>query len=148
MTALSDLINGMVDTLDRTRRRRQLSQDELGRRTGTNQATVSEMLRGRWRDMKLGTAVRMATALGLDLEVSFRPRNPIEPSTVKPDWSTFRCWCGFACSGPTGEVETGTVTAAGRWTLWMGQGPRWPFEVSEHVHRCPHAQDLYQIEIC
>jgi predicted XRE-type DNA-binding protein len=152
MTALAELMTGVVETLDRARRRRQLSQEELGKRTGTNQATVSEMLRGRWKDIKLGTVVRMATALGLEVSVTVHPKSPITPlgtnTRLEASVSCFRCWCGFQCMGPTGEVEVGKLTADGRWTLWMGQGARWPFEVSDHVYRCPHAQDLYVVEIC
>ena len=54
------------------------SQSAIATQTGTTQAAVSHFLTGRWDTWRILTAVRTATALGLDLSVTIRrrPRRP------------------------------------------------------------------------
>lgn len=57
------------------------SQGAIGQRIGTSQATISHFLTGRWGTWRILTAVRIATALGLETSVTFRrrPKRPESP---------------------------------------------------------------------
>lgn len=55
-------------------RERRLTQAEAAKILGTNQPTVSDLMRGKFNKFSLERLIGFMTALGQDVEISFRPR--------------------------------------------------------------------------
>jgi predicted XRE-type DNA-binding protein len=126
-----------------------ISQRQFGARIGTTQATVSHVLNRRWSNALIGTLVRMASAVGGEVVVTIRWRNPLVLA-ADPSGTIFKCTCGGMIAGATGEVATGSDTKelddSGRWRLWTTQGAPFGEEVARHVLGCPQGRQCYVME--
>jgi len=69
LTAKSQLISAIDETI----RRRKLTQKEAARRCGTDQPTLSKVLRGRMESVTLDRLTAWLTALGRTVEIRIRP---------------------------------------------------------------------------
>lgn len=74
MRSAQEIGRATLTALERLRRRRGLSQSQLGAISGMGQGDVSQTLRGRYPDWRLTTVFRLATALEADLDVFVTPR--------------------------------------------------------------------------
>ncbi|WP_424670345.1 helix-turn-helix domain-containing protein [Candidatus Binatus sp.] len=63
----------LIGALDETIRRRRLTQLEAARRCGTDQPTLSKVLRGRMESVTIDRLTAWLTALGRTVEVRVRP---------------------------------------------------------------------------
>jgi DNA-binding XRE family transcriptional regulator len=63
----------VVDTLIKLREKQGLTQLELARRIGVSQPFIANIESGESRNFSLETLIRLAIALGSELEVRFRP---------------------------------------------------------------------------
>ena len=71
LTAKSRLISAISDTI----KRRKLTQQEAARRCGTDQPTLSKVLRGRMESVTIDRLTAWLTALGRTVEIRIRPYN-------------------------------------------------------------------------
>ena len=69
LTAKSVLITAIGETI----RRRRLTQREAARRCGTDQPTLSKVLRGRMESVTIDRLTAWLTALGRTVEIHVRP---------------------------------------------------------------------------
>jgi predicted XRE-type DNA-binding protein len=69
LTAKSALIMAISDTI----RQRKLTQQEAARRCGTDQPTLSKVLRGRMESVTIDRLTAWLTALGRTVEIHVRP---------------------------------------------------------------------------
>lgn len=74
MSGWQELGTAVTGRLRRLLERAQISQTELGRRTGTGQSSVTQFFQGRHPDWRISTMVRLATGLRLDVAVVFIPK--------------------------------------------------------------------------
>jgi predicted XRE-type DNA-binding protein len=71
LTAKSTLISAIGETI----KRRKLTQQEAARRCGTDQPTLSKVLRGRMESVTIDRLTAWLTALGRTVEIRVRPFN-------------------------------------------------------------------------
>ena len=71
LTAKSRLITAIGETI----KRRKLTQLEAARRCGTDQPTLSKVLRGRMESVTIDRLTAWLTALGRTVEIRVRPYN-------------------------------------------------------------------------
>lgn len=64
----------IASQLEGRRRRRGVALQELAKRAGTSKAHVHRLLSGRYRGLTLRSLVRIAVALGCDVDVRIRER--------------------------------------------------------------------------
>ena len=69
LTAKSKLITAIGETI----KRRKLTQQEAARRCGTDQPTLSKVLRGRMESVTIDRLTAWLTALGRTVEIRIRP---------------------------------------------------------------------------
>ena len=69
LTAKSVLVTAMGETI----KRRRLTQREAARRCGTDQPTLSKVLRGRMESVTIDRVTAWLTALGRTVEIHVRP---------------------------------------------------------------------------
>lgn len=69
LTAKSTLISAIGETI----KRRKLTQQEAARRCGTDQPTLSKVLRGRMESVTIDRLTAWLTALGRTVEIRVRP---------------------------------------------------------------------------
>jgi predicted XRE-type DNA-binding protein len=69
LTAKSKLISAIGETI----KRRQLTQQEAALRCGTDQPTLSKVLRGRMESVTIDRLTAWLTALGRTVEIRIRP---------------------------------------------------------------------------
>jgi predicted XRE-type DNA-binding protein len=74
LTAKSSLIMAIKETMAR----RKLTQQETARHCGTDQPTLSKVLRGRMESVTIDRLANWLTALGRDVDIVIRPA-PAEP---------------------------------------------------------------------
>ena len=68
LTAKSMLITAIVETIDK----RKLTQKEAAERCGTDQPTLSKVLRGRMESVTIDRLAHWLNALGRDVEITVR----------------------------------------------------------------------------
>ena len=66
------------------RESRGLSQVQLAERLGVTQSAIAQLESAQPKNVELRTLVRVATALGADLDVSIRPRRRVERKSRQP----------------------------------------------------------------
>jgi predicted XRE-type DNA-binding protein len=71
LTAKSELISAIGETIER----RRLTQSEAARRCGTDQPTLSKVLRGRMESVTIDRLTAWLIALGRTIEIRIRPFN-------------------------------------------------------------------------
>ena len=71
LSARSGLIFAIADTI----KRRQLTEKEAARRCGTDQSTLSKILRGRMESVTIDRLTGWLTVLGRTVEIHVRPYN-------------------------------------------------------------------------
>jgi predicted XRE-type DNA-binding protein len=71
LTAKSRLISAIGETI----KRRKLTQSEAARRCGTDQPTLSKVLRGRMESVTIDRLATWLMALGRTIEIRVRPYN-------------------------------------------------------------------------
>jgi predicted XRE-type DNA-binding protein len=71
LMAKSELVLAIDDTI----KRRRLTQREAARRCGTDQPTLSKVLRGRMESVTMDRLAAWLTALGRTVEIHVRPYN-------------------------------------------------------------------------
>src|SRR5271167_3941500 len=71
LTAKSMLITAITETIDK----RKLTQKEAAERCGTDQPTLSKVLRGRMESVTFDRLTAWLTALGRTVEIHVRPYN-------------------------------------------------------------------------
>src|SRR5271154_1799676 len=82
LTAKSILITAIVETIDK----RKLTQKEAAQRCGTDQPTLSKVLRGRMESVTIDRLTAWLTGLGRTVEIHVRPydakakRGPLVPT--------------------------------------------------------------------
>lgn len=78
MRSWQEISRRVLEDLHEAWRTSPLYQREVGELTGMTQSTVSQFLRGRWPDWKISSVVRIASALGYDVEIRLtrRPKPP------------------------------------------------------------------------
>lgn len=67
--------SALVLAIDETIKRRKLTQGEAARRCGTDQPTLSKVLRGRMESVTIDRLTGWLTALGRTVEIHVRPYN-------------------------------------------------------------------------
>ena len=65
--------SGLIMAIDETIKRRKLTQLEAARRCGTDQPTLSKVLRGRMESVTIDRLTVWLTALGRTVEIRVRP---------------------------------------------------------------------------
>jgi predicted XRE-type DNA-binding protein len=65
--------SGLITAIDETIKRRKLTRLEAARRCGTDQHTLSKVLRGRMESLTIGRLAAWLTALGRTVEIRVRP---------------------------------------------------------------------------
>jgi predicted XRE-type DNA-binding protein len=63
----------LISVIDETIKRRKLTQLEAARRCGTDQPTLSKVLRGRMESVTIDRLTTWLTALGRSVEIRIRP---------------------------------------------------------------------------
>jgi predicted transcriptional regulator len=64
----------LIQSLIKRRNQLRISQSELARTVGTRQPAISRLERGEFNNVTLSTLIKVAHALGLDLDISLKTR--------------------------------------------------------------------------
>ena len=107
LTAKSTLISAIGETI----KRRKLTQQEAARRCGTDQPTLSKVLRGRMESVTIDRLTAWLTALGRTVEIRVRPFNAKAKKAISsPRHEGF---CRFVGSIRHRTVSAGSIVTRG-----------------------------------
>lgn len=142
------MLQRVVEYLDEQRRAFGLTQYQLGRKIGRNQATIAQALGLLRHRPKLETIAHIADGLDVEIILDYRPRCPVQVA-ADPSRELFCCPCGAMYAGPRGEVDATWAPERDRWKVWIPVGPSgYQLQVEQHILKCPIAASRCDVENC